>query len=132
MTCTWIAESPPAAPAPTDVVGRHLFAELVRCAPARIARVDTVVAALKAAVTASGATPLEVTSHQFEPYGVTAAMLIAESHVAVHTWPERRYVAVDFFTCSADMDADRGLRVLADRLGAEKGVLRVVERGVSG
>lgn len=132
MACTWIAESSPKVPVPTRVVGRHHFAELLGCASKRIERVDTVVPALEEAVAASGATPLHVVSHQFEPFGVTAAVLIAESHVAVHTWPELRYVAVDFFTCSEDMDAASAIRTLAERLGAERGVLRVVDRGTSG
>lgn len=131
MACTWIAKPPPRAPLPTKVVGRHHFAELLDCDEERISRVDTVVPALEDAVEASGATPLDVTSHQFEPFGVTAAVLIAESHVAVHTWPELRYVAVDFFTCSEDMDADVAIRTLAERLGAQQGVLRVLDRGTA-
>lgn len=111
-------------------VGRHFLAELVGCDADLISRVETVMPVLERAVRASGATPLRRSFHQFEPAGVTALILIAESHVSIHTWPEHAYAAVDFFTCSREMDAARAIRVLAEGLGAERTVTSVVARGI--
>jgi S-adenosylmethionine decarboxylase proenzyme len=51
------------------------------------------------AVAASGATVVSDTFHHFSPFGVSGVVVIAESHVTIHTWPEYRYAAVDIFTC---------------------------------
>lgn len=44
-------------------------------------------------------TPLNVTIHKFFPRGITGVILLAESHIAIHTWPERNYISIDLFTC---------------------------------
>ena len=49
-------------------------------------------------------TPLEVTIHKFSPQGITGVVLLAESHIALHAWPEINYLAIDIFTCG-----DRGV-----------------------
>jgi len=48
---------------------------------------------------ACGAEVLDTTSHKFEPQGVTALCLLSESHISVHTWPEKGEAAFDIFTC---------------------------------
>lgn len=52
----------------------------------------------------SGATIVSDTFHTFSPHGVSGAVVIAESHVAIHTWPEHGYAAVDIFTCGETID----------------------------
>lgn len=44
-------------------------------------------------------TPLEITIHKFLPHGITGVILLAESHIAIHAWPELNYSAIDVFTC---------------------------------
>jgi len=58
------------------------------------------------AANASHATFLNTVSHKFEPQGVTAVTLLAESHISIHTWPEERMAVCDIFTCG---DANPGL-----------------------
>jgi S-adenosylmethionine decarboxylase proenzyme len=76
----------------------------------------------------SGATVIGQQFHQFEPYGVTGFVLLAESHVSVHTWPEEGLAAIDIFTCG-QMDADSILRWLRERLCPQRERLTTVERG---
>lgn len=57
------------------------------------------------AVSESGATIVTETFRQFEPHGVSGVVVIAESHVAIHTWPEHGYAAVDLFTCGDTVNA---------------------------
>lgn len=47
----------------------------------------------------SNNTPLEITIHKFSPRGITGVILLAESHIAIHAWPELNYLAIDIFTC---------------------------------
>jgi len=64
------------------------------------------------------ATIVSSSFHEFSPHGLSGVVVIAESHLAVHTWPEHRVACVDLFTCSAEMNAIPGLKFLFDRFGA--------------
>jgi S-adenosylmethionine decarboxylase len=85
--------------------------------------------ALRAAATAAGSTIVGAAFHRFEPHGASGVLLIAESHLSVHTWPEYRFAAADLFTCSPRLDADAALMVLRSMLGASRIEAREVERG---
>lgn len=111
-------------------LGHHTFAELLGCDPRSISEVAAVRPALERAIAVSGATPLRYVLHQFTPRGVSATVLIAESHLCLHTWPESRYAAADIFTCGADMRGAAALRDLATSFGAREVVLKELERGI--
>lgn len=82
-----------------NVVGSHYLLELYDCPVQLLDDREFVCEALRRAVEASGATLLGEISHSFDPQGVTALGLLAESHIAIHTWPEFSYLAADIFTC---------------------------------
>jgi S-adenosylmethionine decarboxylase len=65
----------------------------------------------------------------FEPQGVTGVVVIEESHLSIHTWPEHGYAAVDFFTCG-DALPERAHEVLCQGLGASMSEIMFVERGL--
>ncbi|MFN3241983.1 MAG: adenosylmethionine decarboxylase [Planctomycetota bacterium] len=79
--------------------GLHLLLELNGCPRDVLDDEAAVLAALRAAAAAAGATWLGEVSHSFEPVGVTAVGLLAQSHISIHTWPELGFAAVDVFTC---------------------------------
>ena len=114
-------------------LGRHLLVEFTGCEPTALADLDGVTAAMLEAARASGATIVTHSFHHFSPHGVSGAVIIAESHLAIHTWPEHGFAAVDFFSCGA-VDMDRGLAVLKaasaaaceTRLALERGPLRTI------
>ncbi len=110
-------------------VGRHLLVDLHGCDRAMIDDVDRMLELAKKAVVESKGTILAVQSHKFEPQGVTALILIAESHLALHTWPEHGYVAVDYFTCGQRIDPEVALRTLLESLRPVRSESRIVERG---
>lgn len=93
--------------------GTHLFVDLWDVA--RIDDADLLHATIVEAVSACGATMLDLRLHQFEPAGITAVAMISESHLSLHTWPEESYVAVDIFTCGT-IDPLRAVPVLRRRL----------------
>ena len=78
----------------------------------------------------SGATVIETTSHHFSPVGVTGVCIIAESHLAAHTWPERHYLAVDFFTCGDKVDTDLMVHLLLRDAKPSSYELQVTPRGI--
>ena len=87
-------------------------------------------AILRRAATASGATILNSQMHHFSPYGgVSGVVLLAESHISIHTWPERSYAAVDIFMCG-DCDPSLALPVLKDGFKAPKLQVQEIRRGI--
>ena len=88
----------------------------------------TVTTAMLQAATASGATIVTHSFHHFSPHGVSGAVIIAESHLAIHTWPEHGFAAVDFFTCG-HVDMEQGLAVLKKAFGATGETRLELERG---
>ena len=110
-------------------VGRHLIAEYYGCDPSILDDVDHIREHLAAAARAVGATIVGEAYHQFSPRGVTAIVLIAESHLSIHTWPARGYVSVDVFTCGG-LDPRPACDYLAEALGAETSRFQVIVRGL--
>jgi S-adenosylmethionine decarboxylase len=84
-------------------VGVHIVADVTQCVPEILDDEDGLVEMLRRAADSCGATLLGIQSHKFEPQGVTAVVMLAESHMSIHTWPERGECALDIYTCG-DMD----------------------------
>lgn len=109
-------------------LGLHLLAELWDCSSAIDDR-DAVETAMRAAIEESGATLLHLRVHAFEPMGVTAIALLSESHLALHTWPERGYAAADLFTCGDHVRPRAAIDVLRRCFEAGGLDVREVTRG---
>lgn len=108
--------------------GRHLIAELTGCAG--LDDLGLIERALTEAAAAAGATLLEVRLHSFgSGQGVTGVALLAESHISIHTWPERGYAAVDIFLCARWHDVEAGLAVIAKALRADQIDKQLIARG---
>ena len=85
--------------------------------------------ALEEGVKEADSTLLKELTHQFEPYGVTALALLAESHVSLHTWPEIGYIAVDMFTCGEHAEPEKACKYLLQAFQAKNYVLLKIPRG---
>lgn len=83
------------------------------------------------AAEAMGATIVTSTFHHFSPLGISGVVVIMESHLTIHTWPEYGYAAIDIFTCGA-IDMDKGVAHLEKELGAKRKQMRLLERGELG
>lgn len=68
--------------------------------------------------------------HQFQPQGVTGILLLAESHISIHTFPEYSYASVDFYLCSTHRDATEAVTWIIDQLSSEKWHIKTLVRGV--
>jgi S-adenosylmethionine decarboxylase len=87
-----------------NALGTHIVCELSGCDPKELTDVDAVHAMMVAAAKASKATIMESAFHRFEPQGVSGTVILAESHLSIHTWPEKGYAAMDFYTCGDHTD----------------------------
>jgi S-adenosylmethionine decarboxylase proenzyme len=113
----------------SHTIGRHILADLYECDPLVLDDVARVEAALREAALAAKATVVGAAFHRFVPQGASGVLLVAESHLSVHTWPEHGFAAADLFTCSATLDADAALAVLQRAFACKRVEVRDVLRG---
>jgi S-adenosylmethionine decarboxylase len=113
---------------PRPVSGVHLLVEYRECARAVLDDPATLERVLREAAVAIGAKVVTAAFHQFAPHGVTGFVLLEESHLSIHTWPERAYAAVDLFSCGAS-EPERAVEVLRAALGAGRVCQLRVARG---
>lgn len=85
-------------------LGRHLIAELYDCDEEILNNVTEIEYQMTKAAIESGATIVTSTFHRFLPHGVSGAIIISESHLAIHTWPEYKYASLDIYTCGDSVD----------------------------
>lgn len=110
-------------------IGRHLIAEFYGCSPDVLNSADTIRSSMLKAAEKIGATVVGDTFHQFSPQGVSGSVVIAESHLSIHTWPENGYVSVDIYTCGG-LDPRLGFRVLSKELVASSMRVQEIIRGL--
>ncbi len=87
-----------------SALGRHILVEFFGCTPEIMNQVSTIENSMVSAAETAGATVINSTFHHFSPYGVSGVVVIQESHLAIHTWPEYQYAAVDLFTCGDEVN----------------------------
>ncbi len=87
-----------------NALGRHILVEFSGCNAEVLNDVSKIEKAMIDAAQIAGATVINSTFHHFSPWGVSGVVVIQESHLAIHTWPEYRYAAVDLFTCGDSVD----------------------------
>ena len=84
---------------------------------------------MRSAAEAAGATIVTATFHRFAPQGVSGVVVIAESHLSIHTWPEYGYAAVDFYTCGV-CRPEHAHELMREALGAERSEVMTIRRGL--
>jgi S-adenosylmethionine decarboxylase len=111
-------------------LGRQILADLYEYDPALLDDVDAIRGAMRSAAAGAGATILGDQLHHFSPQGVSGVVIIAESHLAIHTWPEHGYAALDLFTCGGSIDASACFASLVEALGCRRHLTTTVVRPV--
>ena len=107
---------------------KHLLLELYKCDYEKLNDESFLRCTLSRAARLAKARVLNLMSNKFEPQGVTAIALLAESHISIHTWPESNYSAIDIFTCGQNMKPELASQHLIEALKAEEHILRVIQR----
>jgi S-adenosylmethionine decarboxylase len=110
-------------------LGQQIVAEFYECDTDVLNNPQAVEQIMCDAAIAAGATIVSKTFHTFSPHGVSGAVIIAESHLAIHTWPEYGYAAVDLFTCGDTVVPEAAYRCLKAGLGSRRASTMEMKRG---
>jgi len=110
-------------------LGRHILIEYYDCDPDILDNIQDIERVMKEAAVRSGSTIVESIFRKFDPHGISGVVMIAESHLAIHSWPEHRYAAVDIFTCGENVDSLVAYEFLKDAFGAQDAEIRELLRG---
>lgn len=110
-------------------LGRHLLLEYYDCDLQKINDTDFIRKVLLEAAVKAKATIVTDVFHRFNPHGVSGVVVIAESHLAIHTWPEHACASVDIFSCSNKMRPELIADFLKEALGAQEMTSMELERG---
>tara|TARA_Y100001933_G_scaffold162248_1_gene160592 strand:+ start:231 stop:674 length:444 start_codon:yes stop_codon:yes gene_type:complete len=111
-----------------DFQGKHILLELYECHPLKLNDESYLRCLINNAAKLAKAKVLNLISNKFEPYGVTAIALLAESHLSIHTWPESNYAAVDIYTCGVNMNPELASQFLIENLEASRHLLKKINR----
>jgi len=110
-------------------LGHHVLLEFHGCDRSIISDSKTVEKIFLKAANEAKANIVKSVFHYFNPYGVSGVVVISESHLSIHTWPEFGYAAIDLFTCSEDLDIDRAIEILREELKPTDVTVLELKRG---
>jgi len=110
-------------------LGIHYMAEFYQCDRRVIDDIDFIEKKMLEAAELTGATVISPFFHKFSPQGVSGIIVIAESHFAIHTWPEYSFAAVDLFSCG-NFDCLGAFNFLKKAMKCEKLQVSSVKRGI--
>jgi S-adenosylmethionine decarboxylase len=113
-----------------NALGRHLLVELHDCDKEALNDLGLIRDVMVKAAIDCGAVVLGESFHRFSPQGVSGVVIIAESHLSIHTWPEYGYAAVDIFTCGTFVNPEKAAEVLIEKLGSKNHSVMEIPRGV--
>jgi S-adenosylmethionine decarboxylase len=111
-------------------VGHHYVAEGSGCNPETIGRVEAVEQVLVRAAKVAAVNVWSISFHRFSPNGVSGVVVISESHLSVHTWPEYGYVALDIFTCGNTAKPEAAVQYALKEFGASAIHITEITRGL--
>ncbi len=111
-------------------LGRHLLIEYYDCSVEVINDRQLVREAMLEAARRANATIVAEVFHTFSPQGISGVVVIAESHIAIHSWPEHRCASVDIFSCSDRMKPEAIIDYLKEVFGAGRVDVAEIERGL--
>ena len=112
-------------------LGTHLLVELRECNAKILSNLKEVQTALINAAKIAEATIVEVAFHEFNPFGISGMVIIAESHLSIHTWPEYKYAAVDIFTCGNTIKPEKAVSYLIEKFQSKNPSVVELKRGIS-
>lgn len=112
-----------------NYLGKHILIEFWECEKSTLDDVKIVENIMIYAAQKAKVTVVEKCFHKFSPYGISGVVVIAESHLAIHTWPEYNYAAVDFFTCNKNCNTDVAIEYLKEKFQSKNYKMQTIKRG---
>jgi S-adenosylmethionine decarboxylase len=113
-----------------NALGTHLLLELRDCNSESLKDLEFVKSAMVGAARDARATIVDVSFHEFNPFGISGMVIIAESHLSIHTWPEYGYAAVDIFTCGDLLKPEVAAQALIESFESQSPSLVEMKRGI--
>ncbi|WP_312258514.1 adenosylmethionine decarboxylase [Romboutsia ilealis] len=113
-----------------ETLGRHILVEYYNCDEEVLKDPKLIENFMNDSALNAKATIVDSVFHHFNPWGVSGAVIIAESHLTIHTWPEYGYAAADFFTCG-DIDPWKSFELLETLLKSERSESTEIPRGLT-
>lgn len=114
----------------TKALGQHLIVDLYGCDPKVLDDLEFIKKHMIKSAEVANSTVINSTFHRFCPCGVSGVVVIAESDITIHTWPEYGYAAIDIFTCGEKCDPWKAFEHLRQRLQASSYNVKEMKRGV--
>ncbi len=111
------------------IVGKHIIAELYGVSKELISNEKTVREIVESVVLEAGLTKVSSHYKQFNPHGVTGIVLISESHISIHTWPEYNLVNLDIFTCGDTRKTSKAFELFLKKFNPKNYKHYVIDRG---
>jgi len=113
-----------------EVLGRHVIAELWDCNISTLNKIELIKQIFVDAALEAGAEIREVVFHQFAPYGISGVVIISESHLTIHSFPEKGYASVDVYTCGEKVDPTIAVNYIIEALKAKTSEILEIPRGM--
>ena len=113
-----------------NALGTHLLVELKTCNSKALNDLKKVQDIMVSAAKEAKATIVETSFHKFSPFGISGVVVIAESHLSIHTWPEYGYAAVDIFTCGDALKPEVAAQHLIQRFQSKDPSIVEIKRGL--
>lgn len=111
-------------------IGHHYIVEASGCDPKIIGSVEKVQQILVKAAEIAGAQVWAISFSRFPPNGVSGVVVISESHISTHTWPELGYGALDIYTCGSHVDPEKAVIYAIEAFGATTSHITEITRGI--
>jgi S-adenosylmethionine decarboxylase len=111
-------------------LGTHLLLELKSCNSKVLNDLKKVQEILVSAAREAKATIIETSFHKFSPFGISGVVVIAESHISIHSWPEYGYAAIDIFTCGDVLKPEVAANYLIEKFQSKEPAIVEMKRGV--
>jgi S-adenosylmethionine decarboxylase proenzyme len=113
-----------------EALGKHLLLELIDCDATLLNDIEYLRKVVSDIAGQIGATVIKDSFYQFTPQGVSGVLIIAESHISIHTWPEYSFAAVDVFTCGDVIDPKNAVKPFVEKLKAASSSFIEMKRGM--
>ena len=113
-----------------ETIGHHYIVEASGCDPKTIGSIEKVQQILVKAAEIAGAQVWSISFNRFPPQGVSGVVVISESHISTHTWPEYGYVALDIYTCGKNVDPEKAVVFAVEAFGSSTSHITEITRGL--
>jgi len=113
-----------------ETIGRHYIVEASGCDPKIIGSIEKVQQILVKAAEIAGAQVWSISFSRLPPQGVSGVVVISESHISTHTWPEYGYVALDIYTCGKNVDPEKAVVFAVEAFESSTSHITEITRGI--